>query len=68
MYKFTRSINDEKIFVMNSELLYKDWTHLLDYDVDDSYAKLSEGITTVLNKHVPLILKSLQPRDICKER
>ena len=57
LYKFTRSINDEKIFAMNNELLYKDWTHLLDYDVDDSYAKLSEEITTVLNKHAPLMLK-----------
>ena len=68
LYKFTRSIHDKKVFAMNNELLYKDWTHLLDYDVDDSYAKLSEEITTVLNKHAPLVLKRIQPRDICKER
>ena len=68
LYKFTRSINDEKIFAVNNELPYKDWTHLLDYDVDDSYAKLSEEITTVLNKHAPLVLKRIEPRDICKER
>ena len=40
---------------MNDELLYKDQSHLLDYDV-------------VLNKHAPLVLKRIQPRDICKER
>ena len=68
LYKVTRSINDEKIFAMNNELLYKDWTHLLDYDIDDSYAKLSEVIATVLNKHAPLVLKRIQPRDICRER
>ena len=44
-----------KIFAMNNELLYKDWTHLLDYDIDDSYAKLSEEITTVLNIHAPIV-------------
>ena len=68
LYKFTGSINDEKFFAMNNELPYKDWTHLLDYDVDDSYANLSEEITTVLNKHAALVLKRIQPRDICKER
>ena len=68
LYKFTSSINDEKIFVMNNELLYKDWTHLLGYEVDDSYVKLSEEITIVLNKHGPLVLKRIQPRDICKEK
>ena len=35
---------------MNSELLYKDWTHLLDYDIEDSYAKSCEEITTVLKQ------------------
>ena len=68
LYKFTRSINDEKTFAMDNELLYKDWTHLLDYDIDDSYAKLSEEITIVLNKDLPLVLKRIQPRDICRKR
>ena len=68
LYKITRSINDEKMFAMNNKLLYKDWTHVQNYDVDDSYANLSEEITTVLNKHAPLVLKRIQPRDICKER
>ena len=66
LYKFTRSINDEKILAINNELLYKDWTYLLEYDVYDSYAKLSKEITTVWNKHAPLVLKRIQPRDICK--
>ena len=68
LYKFTRSINDEKVFAMSNELVYKDWTHLLDYAVDDSYAKFSEEITTVLSKHASLVVKRIQPRDICKER
>ena len=68
LYKFTRSINDEKIFAMNNQLLYKDWTHLPAYDVDDSYVKLSEEITTALNRHAPLVLKRKQPRYICTER
>ena len=51
---------------MNNELSYKDWKHLLDYDIDDSYTKCEE-ITTVLNKHAPLVLKRTQPLCICRE-
>ena len=62
------SINDDKIFAMTNELLYRDWTHLPGCDIDDSYPKLSEEITTVLNKHKPLVLKRIQLRVICRER
>ena len=59
LYKFTKFINDEKIVARNNELLYKDWKHLLDYDIDDSYAKINEEIRRLLNKHAPLVLKRI---------
>ena len=53
VYIETRKLNDEAFAKMNQDLLFTNWSHLYDLEINQCYESLLSTILQVINKHAP---------------